>query len=280
MSDLFEAALMSLDMAAGKRTEDILKAYLATFFASLIDMRMSGKGTELTNDRNCMLLNRYSNAISPLNFWGTILFKSDSSEIKRKVGRSTSKELSVVAGRIMAPRTKQIHKQISTGNVDWEFMYDASKLLMVRLGQKTYNNDVITAGIYYWGELSENSKSTVISKVYNLLMSSNPESPYLTKLRSLSTSNLTSAGGPEDGQESVLKGILRLITRKKVTEDAEATNAETTTSGDVATNAKRLLDGKIIKRRKKNFSYTIFKAPKRFNIKKDKAPKDDQDDDK
>jgi hypothetical protein len=185
--NLNEGVNPNLNTLSSMTTEEICDAYTATLLASLFLLRVQDKqSSRILKDSN--VFTKLSNSMSPLNFWGHIVFKSYTPDVEQHLNSTTSKELKKIGGRVLMMRLNKVHKPISGNNnftLDWHDMEQSCNLLVMRLSTRSQSINMIISGIRYWNDIILSDKITITNKLYFYLQRSVSNSPLLNRLRAV-----------------------------------------------------------------------------------------------
>ena len=265
-SILSESKVPSLDALHNLSHDQICDAYLSTLFASLLLLKLQdSKAKKLIHDTEHMRLRKYSPSMSPLNFWGMVLFNPDVKEIKNVLSPITFKQLWKTGHRFLSPRIKNIHSTISqNAPIDWDLQAENMRVVLLRLEARNQNTQIIKDGIISWDELNVGDKETVLAKVFYLIMQHAPTSPLIGRLREMANKILLTANKQSSDKENTMLDI-RSINR--LAEDGEVAGGESsgesspslplmqnvTSSSSIASVEKRLFKNKVVIKRKRTY---------------------------
>ena len=264
-SILIEAKTPPLESLKMMSHDQICNAYLSTLFASLFLLKVQdSKAKKLIHDTEHMRLRKYSPNMSPLNFWGMVLFNPDVKEIKSTLSPLVFKQLWKTGHRFLSPRIKNIHSTISqNAPVDWQLQDENLRVVLLRLDAKNPNTTAIKNGIAEWDSLSTGDKETVLSKVFYFIMRCAPTSPLIGRLREMANRVLlTATKNSQDSEKNMtdIKSITRIV------EDGEGGEGDAstapslplmqnvTTSNEISSVDKRLFKNKMILKRKRTYT--------------------------
>lgn len=285
---------VTLSKLKGATDEKIKNAFFANYLSALILLRLQDlKGLMLINDPAHAKLSKFSANMSDLNFWARALFYPMTTDVKNRLAHGHAQILAHDSGRILDARIQKIMKVPLTNpaQVDWDDTVSALLLLKHRYElQSTYFNN-ITYALHKWNNIRDTEKTRAINQAFMYLMQSDPHSNLISRIRSLSGSSMINGiadiaqkiigfrklnedgeGGGDAGGEVSTSEIAtkdnaiiggRPITQNSI--EAALGNAYTLKKPSLIQLGKRgkymFKDGKIIKKRKKNFEPKIFKAP-------------------
>jgi len=269
------------------------------------------KGLMLINDHAHAKLTKFSSTMSDLNFWGRALFYSDDSDVRSRMNGEDAKILHKMAAKVNASRIQKIMKvpMTSPDAIDWNEAIGSILLLQHTFGLQSSYFGAILRTLHKWDGVNIGAKQKAINDALMFLMQSDQQShviPHLRKLSNLimthkigsvaqriisfkklneddggggaggagtSTANIgttnailnpsgsyNSQTGLPDTQQNVqnsLGGLYKLakMSPKQITKKGRFT----------------IRNGKMIKRRVKDFAPKRFKAPEFLKPKKEEA---------
>lgn len=284
-NDLTRLAKMSHD--------DICLAYQATLLGTLLLLRTMDKpALKMINDPTHAPLRKYDESMSPLNFWGMVLFNPDCRDVKPYLDPAVAKALWKTGHRFMTSRIKNIHNKLSVQRgfiVDWEDQFENIRVVTLRLESRTPNINLIATGLRNWPDLTLGEQETVVTKTFYQLTQYVPTSPLISRVREVANrlllnANKNTAINPGNITMNTVSKIKKLkedeggsvaITPSAATAGDTSGNGASTTanfpmisaitgSGDIATNQKRLFKNRVIIRRKRGYT-----PPKEFERSKE-----------
>jgi len=177
--------------------EDICHAYTATLLAAQLLIRAKDRqAASMLRDTAHASMKTHSQSMSPLNFWGHVVFNSFLADMKGLLSPKVAPTLKKLAGRLTAPRVKKLHQSLSTSSnliQDWEFQEETAKLIAVRLDTRGQAINMAIVGIRHWDDISLSDKNTIIAKVFYYLQQHSPSSPLLSRIRILANATLMAA---------------------------------------------------------------------------------------
>ena len=231
--ELIEEAQLDLKRLTADK---ICHAYTATLLASQLLLRTKDKiASNMLKDLKHATLTKFEGGMSPLNFWGAILFSPFLADMKGDLNAITAKDLKKIAGRFIQPRVRKIHQSLSSNTnliQDWELQEENAKLVVMRLSTRTTAINMLIVGTRHWDDISLSDRNTIIAKAYYYLQQAVPNSPLLTRLRILANTTLTMASQDSETIKDPVAGIQEQFLRDLLAE----TEMGSTAAGN-ATNA-------------------------------------------
>ena len=255
-----------------KSADDIKGCYTATLLGFLVMLRSGYEpASSLLNDRTNYNLKKFSNSMSPLNYWGFIIFNSKHADIKDHLDPRARAEIWKTGTRFLKDRIKAIHTILSNKNehkeLNWDIQNTNIRVVTLRFENRTAPINKIRAGLLNWDSLTLGQRSTVVKAAFQLLMQYVPNSKTTFIFRNFMNEFYKHSNEEKPG---LLKSIVRLVTGTKVTEDeagpaapvADAPASTATTQADIAPVEFRFFKGKVMKRRRRTFEKeNRFKRP-------------------
>lgn len=192
-------------------TDKICHAYTATLLAAQLLLRAKDKqASTLLKDLRHANLTKFEGGLSPLNFWGCILFSPYLADMKGELNPTVAKELKKIAGRFILPRVKKIHLNLSSNTnmeQDWNLQEENARLVAVRLNTRSTVINTIITGTRHWTELDYSDKHTVVARTFYYLQQAVPNSPLLGRIRYLANNVLTMANQDSETIKDPVAGI-------------------------------------------------------------------------
>lgn len=253
-----ESISTDLSTVLNKTAEQIKGAYIANILAALIVLKFNDRlGKKIIYDPQNKKLKKYSLLMSPINFWGLVLFNHKEKNVSKMLTPDVDKDLTKMNQRFLSHVILGFHEKISNGNpIDPFEMAEYIRILTLRLPMRTERINHIRIGLFNWDSLDANEKDSVISKTFYLLMERDPNSPLLPRIRTISNSNLLRAS-----DKNLLKDIVKIVEEdggdggETMPANPEGSLAMIpgTTSSSIASAPFRLFNGKIVRRKIKKW---------------------------
>jgi hypothetical protein len=254
----------------------IANAYVANYIAALLLIRCNdNQGLRLLRDKQHVKLNKFSNNMSRPNFWGYIVFNSKEKNIASLLSQTTIKDLIQNAGRIISSRRLklQTYTTLTDDKINWTDAAYSIKLLKTRFELNNSKLDNIANGIYFWDSLDEMAKGDLLYNVFSFLIQSDNDSNLLPRLRYLTDNKYLTVNSIVSTIGQKLNKVFRIFEDgenggdsggeggEQPSGDNSQPNSGATTSKDVGTLPFKFDNGKIIKRRKRNWKIRKWKDP-------------------
>ena len=291
ITDLMES--VRLNRLVGATEEQVKNAFFANYLAGLLLLRLQDmKGLLLINDRQHTLLNRFSDQMSDINFWGMALFHPEKAEVKSRMMAKHADILAAEAGRVMSSRVHFLMLVPTTDpdKIRWEEVTASLVLLKSRFGiQSSYYRNILYY-LHNWDTSSQGDKKRAVNQAFMYLLQSDPKSALMPRMRELGTGLLVKGltaisqklvgfkriteteGGDSTsvGNIASWSGGANAIIRPPGTEVGKAPSSSTNLDNIYSFGKKKkdgkkgkyvFRDNKIIKKKKQKFKSQKFKAP-------------------
>jgi hypothetical protein len=180
---------MNLEKLKGASARDVRNAFAANYVAALLFLKLQDlSGLKLINDHGHSNLTKFSSTMSDLNFWGRALFYSNDADVKSRMKEDEAKVLSKAAAKVSAARVQKIMKVPLTAPdaVNWNEALGAILLLQYTFTlQSSYFNGIIRT-LHKWESVSASAKQKAINDALMFMMQSDSSSCLIPHLRKLS----------------------------------------------------------------------------------------------
>jgi hypothetical protein len=180
---------MNLGKLKGASAVDVRNAFAANYVTALLLLKLQDlKGLMLINDHGHSKLTKFSSTMSELNFWGRALFYSSDADVKSRMKDGEAQILAKDAKKVAASRIQKIMKVPLTAPdaVNWNEAIGAILLLQHTFGlQSSYFSGIIRT-LYKWDSTSVAGKQKAINDALMFMMQSDPSSCLIPHLRKLS----------------------------------------------------------------------------------------------
>jgi len=273
----------------GKDAFHLLNTYMATVAMSTIIYKAKDKlGIKLLRDKTHMRLNSWSPEMSPLNFWGYVIWRSGTPAVKKLLGKQAA-EIFRFARRCPPAWWKFLHIDLSFGAerpADWVQNRKAITFLQAFPGLNIDRLNSILDGAFNYDELTLDQKVKLHSKLYYYAQQFVGSSPLLYRMRAISDELLLNANDEnyqmvegmkllqsitalkEDDAPSLGAGGAALPSGSGAAAGAVGGMSAATSAGDIASYPKPLFGQKQIIRRKRNPEVKRLKFPRPEETKK------------
>jgi len=200
----------------GKDGWSLLNIYLATVMMSTVIYKENDRlGIRILKDKTHSRLATWHKEMSPLNFWGYIIWRINTPAAQKLVSKKVAKELFRHVRKVPPNWWRFLHMDLSFGRdvpIDWA---DHRKTLSVLQHFPAMNVDRVNSlldGVFRYEELTFDEKVKLLGKLYFYVMQFIPISPLLTRIRAIQDQLLLNANG--ENYQMVKEGLplLRLIT--------------------------------------------------------------------
>lgn len=271
---------------ANKDAYTLLNCYLAnTFMTMLIVHEQDKLGLKRIRDKKNYLLKHWASEMSPMNFWGSVIWRSTRKDIKAQLSPKVEKELKAMTKHVHPSWWKYLHMDFSfdgSVTIDWADHHRTLKRLIDSSGYRTPRVNTLLKGMFEYPTLAHDDKVKLLNQLYMLCMQFVPTSYLFKRMRAIQSNMLLNANG--ENYQMVAEGSL-LKSFTQLAEDGESpaavgaafptagqpVTATATNSADIAPVEKRLGDNseRMIIRRKRNPNLTKltrkFKDPRKNN---------------
>ena len=256
-----------------KSLYQLVNSYLSTMFmAMLIIYERDTIGLRRLRDKRNYMMKSWKRDMSPVNFWGYVIWRSSRADVKKAIGGKSQAELERATKRIPNAQWKRMHQEFGNDQelrFDWDRTHKVLQHLIDFTGLRSDRLNKLLENMIDWPELTYDEQVKTLSKLYMHAQQFVPRSSLFTRLRVIQNNKLLSAAGTNDQMiaESLLKGISALseddaadAAPSEITGTPVSTGVATT-SNAVAARPERLGQGHII-RRKRNL--TVKKLTMKF----------------
>jgi hypothetical protein len=216
----------------GRDAWTILNTYLAVYMmASIIYQADDTTGIKLLRDQTHMRLTSWNKEMSPLNFWGYVVWRSGTPAVKKLVGPKVAKQIFQQVRHVPASYWRFLHMDLSYGKVRKVEWAEHRKAFAVLLRTPGMNNDRVNTllnGTFGYSELSFDEKVKFHTKLFYYIQQFAANSPLAYRLRVIYDNLLLNANGENDQMVQEMK-LLQRVTA--ITEDGEAAGAMAAAAG-------------------------------------------------
>lgn len=264
---------------ANKDAWTLLNIYMATILTSVtVYQAHDEKGIRMLKDKSNYQLKSWNNIMSPLNFWGYVIWKSSAPAIKKIIGNKTSAAIFKIARRVPANAFRQLHLDLSFGKdapIHWADHIKTIRILQQFPGIYTDRINNLIGGAFNYDKLSHDQRVKFVSTLYFYMQQFVPTSPLLNRLSAiqhdllLSPLALSTAPGvnAEEIQEMKLLQDVQKIVEDGEAEGAANAPASATTVATTTSNIAPVEGGGIAK------THQIVKRKRNPDVKRKKFEK-------
>ncbi len=239
----------------------IEQAFVANFVANLMIARVGDLANLAFINSPTSTHKRFSTAMSPVDFWGYVLFTATEKELRKYLHHAVIAEIKGDAGRILDSRVDKILKtcKIPIDQINWQETIYSIMLLMVRFEINFPAMQGIVRTLYMWDKVGAGARAAAIGQVSRFLRMVDPTSPLVQPLSNMSISGfLSRIINPIEQPATKIKGFYRIAE-----DDAPADATSDVGSADSISPLPRVIfnNGRIIKRRRRAFKIRKWKDP-------------------
>lgn len=225
-----------------KDATTLMNIYIATLLmAVLIFKSDDSKGIRLLKDKTHYRMTAWNPQMSPLNFWGYVIWHASSPAVKKLIGAKASAAIFKVARRTSTNGPRLLHQELSFGkekNIAWADHLKTVHVLQQFDGVNTDRINNMMSGMFNYETLSYDHKVKVVSKLFFYVQQFIPTSPLFLRLKAIQDELLLNANGEND--EMVENKLLASVNSLVEEEDSEAASAaQYGTSVDVVNRSKQ-----------------------------------------
>ena len=214
----------------------LLNIYLATVMMSTVIYKANDRlGIRILKDKTHCRLTKWTKEMSPLNFWGYVIWRCGTPQVEKLVGRKVAKDIFRHARKAPPNWWRYLHMDLSFGRdvpIDWA---DHRKTLLLLQHYPGMNVDRVNSLLdkaFKYEELTFDEKVKFLGKLYFYVNQFIPISPLLTRIRAIQDNLLLNANGENYQMVSEMK-LLRSVVALK--EEGEEGGAPVTTSSATVT---------------------------------------------
>lgn len=247
----------------------ILQAFLANYVANLIISRVGDVASLAFINSRGSTYKHFSTAMGPVDFWAYVLFVASPKELKKYLSEPVISQVKQDAGRILDSRVEKVVAACKkpADLINWQEAIYSIMLLAVRFEINFPALQGIVRALHNWEKTGAAARAAAISQSLRFLKMTDPDSQLIVPL-----TNMTSRGfisniiNPLDTISNKVKGIFRVAeddaAPAAVNADNPQAGQETTQAGAISPLPRNIFkDGKIIRRRKRNFKVLKWKDP-------------------
>lgn len=216
----------------GKDAWTILNTYMATYMmASVIYQADDKVGIKLLRDQTHMRLARWDKDMSPLNFWGYIVWKASTPAVQKLIGKKAAKQIFHQVRHVPDSYWRFMHMDLSYGktrNVEWAEHRKAFNVLQRTPGMNTDRINSLLDNTFRYTELTFDEKVKFHTKLFNYVQQFVAISPLAFRLRIVYDNLLLNANGENDEMVQEMKLMQQV---SALSEDGEMAAAVASAAG-------------------------------------------------
>jgi hypothetical protein len=217
----------------------LVNSYLATIYLTmLIYHEQDTIGMRILRDRKNYLMKHWSADMSPLNYWGYVIWRNTKPDVKKQLTKKVAAELFKATRHIQPSWWKFMHMDFSYNKdvkVDWADHQKTLHRLIDLTGQRTDRLNTLLDRMVEWPALSYDDKVKTISKLYLFAQQFVPRSSLFMRLRVIQNNLLLNATGRNPQMvESLLKSIVKLAEDGEGGDGGGGSTAGATSSGAIS----------------------------------------------
>jgi hypothetical protein len=216
------------------------------------------RGLRLLRDKAHYRMSKYSQEMSPLNFWGYGLWKSGTSAGAKVTSKKIAAELFKVSRKVPPHWVMYLHLELSFGKdtpINWEDHYK-TMLFLIKQSPAMSQARIfdIVKNAFHYDTLSLDEKAKYLPKLYFYGQQFVPTSPLISRIRIIQD-DLLSTGGDDEIQPSTImtKGQKLLGEDGEIGAMSPSSSADNSTSSQgISTIDSRLGSKRLVVKRKRN----------------------------
>ncbi len=219
----------------------LLNIYLATVMMSTVIYKANDRlGVRILKDKTHCRLTKWTKEMSPLNFWGYVIWRCGTPQVEKLVGRKVAKDIFRHARKAPPNWWRFIHMDLSFGRdvpIDWA---DHRKTLMLLQHYPGMNVDRVNSlldNAFKYEQLTFDEKVKFLGKLYFYVNQFVPLSPLLTRIRAIQDNVLINANGENYQMVSEMKLLRSIVALQEEGEGAAAAPATAPSATATSTNA-------------------------------------------
>lgn len=257
-------------MYQNKDAWTLLNIYLATVISSILMYKADNKlGMRLLKDKAHFRMRFWTAIMSPLNFWGLVIWHASTPPIKKLIGAKVSADITKTTKKIPKLWFLNLHLDLSFGRdapIHWNDHYKTLKFLQWHPNLKTERINFLIDNVFRYDLLTFDEKIKFINKLYFYVRQFIPSSPLLDHIRKIQHDLLLN---PQDTfssinmiNEKLLKNINKIVEDES---DASSSVNVATLAGNIASVDSRINKQIIRRQRNPNIDRSKNGKLKRFS---------------
>lgn len=236
-------------MFKGKDAYTLMNMYFDTLLLAItIHQANDKRGIFLLKDKTHHRMTGLHSDMSPLNFWGYIVWRSNTDKVKKLIGPKTAAQLARIVKRIPPSYSRYLHLDLSYGKempIEWVDHLKTIKLLQQFEGMNTNRINKMVYGAFNYPTLDLDQRVEFLNRLYYYTTQFNGTSPLLLRLKIIQQNVLLNANGVKSmiGETKAPRGILMQLENEDFAGQAVGSptnqqNDEAVKGGEVAAHRK------------------------------------------
>ena len=234
---------------AGKDAWTLLNIYFATLFSSILVYKAEDKiGMRLLKDKANYQMKSWSAQMSPLNFWGLVIWRPSSPPVKKLIGAKVSSEILRTTRRVPKLWWLNLHLDMCAGReapIHWQDHIKTCQLLQWHPNLRTDRISYLMTQAFQYDKLTLDEKNKFLDKLYFYLHQFIPNSPLIERIRAIQNEIFLN---PADAQQIIMPFTEGLLHKINLTVN-EDDSVIATSSADISSVDSRI-NTRVIRRQK------------------------------
>lgn len=193
----------------------LLNIYLATVMMAVVIIKANDKlGIRILKDKTHCRLAKWTKEMSPLNFWGYVIWRVSTPAVEKLIGKKVAKELFRHVRKAPPNWWRFLHMDLSFGRdvpIDWADHRKTLLLLQHFPGMNVDRVNNLLDKAFGYDELTLDEKVKFLGKLYFYVNQFIPTSPLLTRIRAVQDKVLLNANGENYQMVSEMKLLKSVI---------------------------------------------------------------------
>lgn len=189
-------------MFKGKDAYTLMNIYFDTLLLAItIHQANDKRGIYLLKDKTHHRMTGLHGDMSPLNFWGYIIWRSNTDKVKKLIGPKVAAQLARIVKRIPPSYSRYLHLDLSYGKempIEWVDHLKTIKLLQQFEGMNTNRINKMVYGAFNYPTLDLEQRVEFLNRLYYYTTQFNGTSPLLLRLKIIQQNLLLNANGEND----------------------------------------------------------------------------------
>ena len=200
----------------------LLNIYFATVMMSTVIYKSDDRqGIRILKDKTHCRLTKWTRVMSPLNFWGYIIWRIGTPSVAKLVGKKVAKDLFRQVRKVPPNHWRFLHMDLSFGRdvpIDWQDHRQTLRKLQEFPSMDIDRVNTLLDGAFTYDQLTFDEKVKFLGKLYFYVNQFIPTSILLSRIRVIQDQLLLNASGENYQLVSELQ-LLRSVTG--LTEEGE-----------------------------------------------------------